>query len=299
MPNNAPNNQQALQDALILLRGSLSRDELLKGFKSIIEFVKQSEEHLGNKIDNKLQLAENQLNDLNQVYQETIKKIEKDNQTSLSKLKQFVFEKVSEIFLKSTINNKLEEALAQVTGKLSELEQGLTELQLAPTVPNIAQEASKLAIQEILPQIPTLENFKANMGDSIASSLELLPEGEKLKIEAIEGLRKELDALETRIREKTGLSLFSKGVFGGAVSGGGRFVKSYDLSSSLNSVLKTFSLPSFWKIIDVKLSSVPVLRLTTDYTVDGSEKTITFTSEIDVSTSLSSGQSLIVIYSEP
>lgn len=75
-------------------------------------------------------------------------------------------------------------------------------------------------------------------------------------------------------------------------------VKVYDLSDQLDGVTTTFSLPAFWLVIDAKLSSVPVLRPTVDYTVDGTNMQITFTSQVDASTSLSNGQSLIVIYAE-
>lgn len=77
-------------------------------------------------------------------------------------------------------------------------------------------------------------------------------------------------------------------------------VKAYDLSASLDGVTKTFALPTFWRIISVHLSSTPnILRVTTDYTSDASVPSITFTSQIDASTSLSAGQSLIIVYAEP
>ena len=75
-------------------------------------------------------------------------------------------------------------------------------------------------------------------------------------------------------------------------------VKLYDLSSSLDGVTTTFSLPAFWEVIDVKLYSVPVLRPTVDYNIDGSLYKVTFTSEIDPSTHLAAGQKCLVIYAE-
>ena len=62
-------------------------------------------------------------------------------------------------------------------------------------------------------------------------------------------------------------------------------------------LLKEFSLPAFWRVISVEGSSFPFsYRPTTDYTVSGSK--ITFTSEIDETVSLATGQTLIVLYAE-
>ena len=109
-----------------------------------------------------------------------------------------------------------------------------------------------------------------------------------LEIKDIKGLKDELEKLR---KIKGGTT-----IMGGNL--GGHVVKTYDLSALLNGVLKTFSLPAFWRVIDVKLSSIPTLRPTTDYTTDSGASTITFTSQINASTELSAGQSCIVIYSE-
>lgn len=131
------------------------------------------------------------------------------------------------------------------------------------------------------------------MDEKIAAIPEIEPqEKEVINMSDVVGLDETIKDLKQRSSAFVGSANASGG------SGGGKIVKYYDLSSSLNGVLKTFSLPSFWRIIDVKLSSVPVLRLTTDYTVDGTLRQITFTSAIDASTQLSSGQSCWIIYSE-
>lgn len=118
----------------------------------------------------------------------------------------------------------------------------------------------------------------------IRDKLETLKGDERLDRSAIKGLDDELK----RIDSKSNTSF--------AISRGQ--VKAYDLSASLNGVTKTFALPAFWLIIDVKLSSAPVLRPTTDFTSDGNAMTITFTSQIDAATYLAAGQSCIVIYAE-
>ena len=121
------------------------------------------------------------------------------------------------------------------------------------------------------------------IGENVRNSLEALPEGEKLAIEAIEGLRKELNEL--------------KKARGGATNGGGivgrDIVKDYDLSSQLDGVTKTFNIPAVWNIISVHCSSFPhALRKNIDFTY--TPQTITFTDQIDASTTLASGQTVVL-----
>lgn len=125
--------------------------------------------------------------------------------------------------------------------------------------------------------------------DDIRNKLELLPEGEKLKIEAIEDLRKELDELKKNASRGTGVIVQSRGQ-----------IKLYDLSDQLDGNTKTFSLPTFWRVLTVQSTSTPnAFRPTIDYTTDASAMTITFTSEIDAASTLAAGQTLTVLYAEP
>lgn len=71
----------------------------------------------------------------------------------------------------------------------------------------------------------------------------------------------------------------------------------YDLSSQLDGSTKTFSLPAFYKIIDVRSSSAPFAFIQgTDFTVDGSAMTISFTAQIDATITLATGQTLYILY---
>ena len=125
--------------------------------------------------------------------------------------------------------------------------------------------------------------------EEIRDKLEELEGDERLPIDAIKDLRKELDKM------KTDKSLWVSGQSGS----GGRIVKAYDISDQLNGVLKVFKMPSAWRVISVHLSSVPnILRDTTDYVYDASGNTLTFTSEIQASTSLLTGQTCVITYSE-
>lgn len=68
-----------------------------------------------------------------------------------------------------------------------------------------------------------------------------------------------------------------------------------DLSPQLDGVTKTFLLPLFRNVVMVTSTSFPfTFRPTIDYTVSGSN--ITFTSEVVASTTLQSGQTLLVLY---
>ena len=130
----------------------------------------------------------------------------------------------------------------------------------------------------------------------IIEKLESVPEKDKLVIEAIRGLRQELDELKKAANKSNANGTI---YVGGGTTGGGKTVKVYDLTSQLNGVLKTFALPAFWRVHTVDLSSFPnALRPTVDFTTDAALMTITFTSEINAATSLATGQTCIVTYSE-
>ena len=163
----------------------------------------------------------------------------------------------------------------------------------------IAEFATKQAILEVLSRIPRVDTILTEIeqnlpkfGTKYRDALELLQGDERLDIKAIKGFEDEFIRIEKMIKELPT-------VFVGGSSSGGRIVKSYDLSSQLNGVTKTFSLPAFWRIISVHSSSFPnAFRETVDYTYDASVYSITFTSEITADTTLATGQTITIIYSE-
>jgi len=155
----------------------------------------------------------------------------------------------------------------------------------------IVSNASNKAIDALKQLIPTIEAIEADLpklGASVRDSLEFLQGDDRLKIEAIKDLREELEKLKKEIGRKN------------VVSGGGvgkHNLNSYDLSDSLNGVLKTFSLPAMWKVVLVVSNSIPVVfRPTVDYT--WTSTSITFTDEITAESTLSYGQSLMILYQE-
>lgn len=142
----------------------------------------------------------------------------------------------------------------------------------------------EIKIKEATPKIEDIENDIPKLGNQIRDALELITEEEeKLKIEAIGGLRKELDGLK-KVRNE---------VPNGGIAGRDLF-KDIDISVQLDGVTKTFNLPAIWNIISVDLSSFPYgsCRKNVDFTY--TPTSITFTDTIDAPTQLAEGQSCIL-----
>lgn len=197
------------------------------------------------------------------------KQLKNDTSTDLSTFKKE---------LRDAIDASLIDAFQLVTKKLAEVDERVSLLQDGAEGPQG-------------PQGEPGKDGSPDTAEDIRNKLEILEGDERLSIDAIRGLPEELE----KIRKQRSNTVY----VGGGSASGGRIVKSYDLSDSLNGSLKTFSLPAFWRIISVHTSSSPnALRLTTDYTVDGAAMTITFTSQIDAATTLAAGQTLIVVYAE-
>ena len=143
-------------------------------------------------------------------------------------------------------------------------------------------------VKNILSKIP--EPVKETAKD-IREKLESLKGEDRLDKEAIRGLEEELNALkEELVKEKRFV-----GGGGGSVNARG-LIKALDISSSLDGITTTFNIQAVWKVIDIKLSSKPVLRETIDWT--WTPTSVTFTSEINASTDLAAGQSCILIIAE-
>jgi hypothetical protein len=95
--------------------------------------------------------------------------------------------------------------------------------------------------------------------------------------------------LDKKIKELTELVMLNYGGHGGSR------ISAYDLSSSLNGVTKTFTIPNHSKIVQVTSSSTPfVFRPTVDFT--DTATTIVFDVGVDAPSMLSNGQSIIILY---
>ncbi len=156
-------------------------------------------------------------------------------------------------------------------------------------------------VQDSIPDTDDLENRVGALeskpeqeleGEEIATELESLEGDDRLDISAIKGfderIKSYVDKLDERIGRMSGLIVAQQR---GAV-------RAYDLSSKLDGVTVTFTLPAFGVILLITLSSFPnTLRQGIDYTVNYSKMQITFVG-IDASTILSAGQTCIILYAE-
>jgi len=116
----------------------------------------------------------------------------------------------------------------------------------------------------------------------IRNKLESLIDDARLDVKAIKGIEGLIKDIKT---------LKEKPVVMGIT--GRDLIKDIDLSAQLDGVTKTFNIPAIYNIISVVSSSFPTaFRKTIDYTYTGT--TITFTSEINASSTLASGQTLII-----
>ena len=142
------------------------------------------------------------------------------------------------------------------------------------------KDADEAALQD------RIEKNLPALGNVMRDALELLPEGEKLKISAIEDLRKELDELKKR---QSAINV------GGISQAAARdLVKDIDISDQLDGVVKTFNIQAVWNSISVSLDSYPygTPRKNVDWT--WTPTSITFTSAIDEATQLAAGQRCIL-----
>lgn len=120
--------------------------------------------------------------------------------------------------------------------------------------------------------------------EDIRNKLELLTDDERLDKKAIKGLEELENKLNKIISEK------AKPI--GSVSGRDIFAD-LDISDQLDGVAKTFNIPAIYNIISVSLSSFPnALRKGVDFTY--TPTSITFTNEINASTSLATGQTCVL-----
>lgn len=289
-----PNDKlQKLQELIKLANDGLSKQDFLDNFKLVVDYIKKIEANLTANIDEKTKTAEEQLAILKIDYEAEIQKVKnetikltEENKTTIPNIKKWAMQKISELFLKSNVSAALTDRLNEFDLKLEEVDKRIAEINdfTLPDASTLAVEASKLAQEALLPLIPVKEPLMAKNADLEAE--------EELEIKSIKGLKEIIDGLKRDI-------ISSRTIHALGTSGGGRICKAYDLSDQLNGVTKIFNLPAMWRIISVQLSSVPnVLRPTVDYVYDASAHTITFTSEINADTSLATGQTCVLTYSE-
>lgn len=231
---------------------AVTQEELVHTIKSILDTIKKMETRVTDSVAQNKATSDTRFNSV---------------QNDLLQVEQRVLALIEDTRLSGSMS--LGEAVQQLREEVKSVQA------LIPSLPDYSQEFA-----DIRAQIPVLPVEK--VGEDYRNALEALPEGDKLAIEAIEGLRKELNDLK-RVR--------ATGPTGGII--GRDLIKDYDLSPYLDGVTKTFNIPSVWNIISVDCSSFPhALRKNIDFTY--TSQTITFTSEIDESTTLAAGQTVVL-----
>lgn len=248
----------------------LGKEEFVKQWEGIINHVKAIEEKLHLLSGQKAEELDGRFLELSKMHGQNLDTLQNDVQLRVQSI-------VSDL-------------LSRAEQRLSELKDGAPGLD--------GKDADEEAISARLKAeliAPITESVTKNLptsGTAVRDALELLQDEERLDASAIKGLEKLIK------KHAVGDTVYLGGGSGGS-SGGGRIVKVYDLSASLNGVTKTFALPAFWRVLTVDVSSSPhVLRPTVDFTTDASAMTITFTSQINAGSTLATGQTCLVTYSE-
>lgn len=180
---------EKFKELMLIVNDSIGKTEFSNAFKSLVDFVKKVEKDLTFKIDSKTQAAEKELEEMNQLYKNTIQKIEADNESTLSNVKKWALESVGKLFAKSRINEKLDE-IDSALNRANNL--------TLPDASTLAQDAAQMAQDELLPLIPAkivLEEELPALGKPIRDALELLQDDERLDKSAIKGLQEELDRI--------------------------------------------------------------------------------------------------------
>lgn len=165
---------EKLQEMLKLLNDGISKQDFVKNFDIVIKLVKD--------------LKNYNVTELNAIKSVLVSNFEKLKETTLS---------------------DIENLKTKVVKKLSEVKDGEKsepgENGVSPDPRQVAELASKQALEAIKPLIPTIEDIEQDLpklGAFIRDGLELLQGEERLKIEAILGLREELDELK-KLRTQT------------------------------------------------------------------------------------------------
>ena len=251
------------QDFLKFLDDTPSREDVASHIKTLTDFVKQAKKNLDDAAKKKAQELDEKLSQISTAIEQhktdSTTRQDQDRETMYSESR--------------TLLRMIEQAKQDILALIPE---------------SYDDTDLREEIAELRSQIPSLPDELS--AEAIRDKLELLDGEERLDASAIKGL-------DEYIAEKASKPTQTYMVGGG--TGGGKVVKVYDLSSSLDGSTKTFSLPAFWRVLTVDLSSFPhTLRPTTDYTTDASAMTITFTSEIDETAALATGQTCIITYVE-
>lgn len=294
---------EPLKQLIQIASDGLSKKEFLNQFSIVIDVFKKFSQNLSEQIDSKTKTAEERLNELQTSFETAIEearaeaeRVKEENQGTLSSVKKWIWQRVHELFLGSLVNKAMQERAAELEQVVVEANAKVQELKnfAPPDATTLALQASTMAQEALLSLIPPVikveEELKAllpKMGDKTKEGLEAIEdEKDKLSIKAIGHLQEQLDELKKKVGNRVA-------IFGGSV--GKHNTEVYDLSASLDGTTTTFNVPAMWKLILVLSTSTPrIFRPTVDFT--STNTSVTFTSEIDPTTTLATGQTVLLVY---
>ena len=198
-----------------------------------------------------------------------------------------------------SLNNHIDSISSQINSIIVDTNDSFsnlssTEKELSTKIENLFNNIE--TVKSLIPTLPDyswidvklteLEALIAGINytpQDVRDKLESLEGEERLSVNAIKGLDELLKKYLASNKQTVG--------FGGIANRD--FIKDLDISSQLDGVTTTFSIPAVYNIISVHLSSFPhALRKNVDFTYTST--TITFTSEIDPSVTLATGQTCVL-----
>jgi len=265
-----------LEELIKLANDGLTKEDFTTSFKIVIDFVKRTEKALNTKIDDKTKSAIDALTELQKEFNQIIENAKNESDSTLAGFKRKTIETINAFFIKSRVNEKLQEVLQDYLSRLPIMDAKIEEIdnKLANVKDGLSGKDAneEKIVQDVLAQIklPEQKEIILDGSEEIRDKLETLEGEERLDIEAIKGLKDLLEEIKQR-----------------PVRGGGGFSKiAYEIhiiddetpTGTPNGVLTDFVLnhiPNPTSSLKVYLDGQR-MRLTTDYTFAG--KTITFLS---------------------
>ena len=246
-----------LERLLTLVDESLTREEFTKAFEEILNVVVKTQ------TKNKEEIEE-----MWKVYENMCVSMKEKSATDLEALKK----KVTDYCTKEMggMMKEHEEAMSAIEDKLTTVRDG-------------KDADEEQIVKDVLAQIPP--PLPEVTPEQVRDKLETLKDDERLDKSAIKGLQEEIKELKEMI-SKVGSARVAMG------GPNANAVQSYDLSSQLNGVAKSFQVPRHRVAIMLVGTQAPLIyRPTTDYTT--ANVTLTLTSEV---LAPATGQSLIFMY---
>lgn len=253
------NSPKALEDLINAWKQGISKDDFVKLATELAKLVAQGEKKV-------LEASNARLNQkMKEIESYVSGEVARQNRSTLATLRQRSLDAINILFDRMRLQDRIRSIEEDYSAKVNELNAKILEI---PDAESLVRETALLVPKD------TAQEER--------DRLESLQGDERLDASAIKGLE---DFMKT-----------GKTMWAGARRGA---IKNYDLSDSLDGSTKTFTLPAFWNVFDVVAGSKPyALRPIIDYTVDASVPSITFTGEIDETTTLAAGQTVVVKYEE-